>query len=1404
MRASELFDDAWYRETYGDVPDTIDALEHYLRVGKVLGRPPHASYGEVHHESAPGNRPNGSRLHSLESVDCDPVDGGRFKLPYYYSSGSTKIYLRINGGVLVPLHLDSHCHAPLITFDEDASLWWRADQSSLIMAIARILCDYSGVIEVPFSAEIITGGKSIPAGLVCGSDPIDSLGGFLEALGLKLNSIMLSARAERYKKIDAISGRKENAYFDDMEYYASCLTAVALKPPPSEIVQAHFNPNWYRQRYQLPKEVDAWSDFLAVGQFIGKDPNPAFSTLFVRAMAGNELVSISNLLAWYIEEAQLDGPAPHPFFDRTTKEVYLKSVTDKKPNSAIERVWIDKSVYLPIGNTVGAELLLDYLIEGDIAGAPPNLLFDPTWYRKKYAYFGELEAAVVNYARYGEKRLRNPSQYFDTRFYLERNADVAAAGVGPLRHYLGVGMREQVRRPSPLFDQAWFLRNAPGNKNKYASLFRDPPLEPLAGHPALVVTPRVTPDEIICSLDLEACELPAGISNALCEKGTRGFNHVSSIRALEEEVAGFTFDEASEVKRSEPIRRMYGTFNEGRHNACLDRAERTLSKGPLELPLVSIIMPARNRAKIIGKAIQSVLRQRYSNFELIVVDDHSDDGTAVAVSRFNDTRIKTVNSDRPGVSAARNKGLEIASGEIIAYLDSDNTWSDFYLSVIVSQFLTGTTSMVHAALRVFNQTGAVRYRGDVYDFDAMDRENYIDMNIFSHRRELIDQGHRFDESLRRCVDWDYIRRAAKIWGPSEYVPFVGCNYLDDKSLENRITSNELQGDFFKLSSQQMNMESHISGTACGMPSWSLIWPLHKADDGDTLRDQIWRACRHLSSSNHEIIFVANDLSVHTTGLLVALSKRLQNLFVINLWRPFLDLGSFALASRVTRSNNQVLWSTSVRYDAKLAAKLAEGKDEAALTFPVVKSGGACDAEDLYAFVGGEGRPIQVEMPASLRSLAGPVSGLFSTRAPVRILKSKVKEIGGANFDFVLEYWLVELASRLLEADLSSVVLRPDLVAVASRPPSEHATEVDRKKEWAHFLETVTTSPSPVTDLDSGAEFQVAVDSADVTVIEGHTCAVSSSIAAATAPSVVRQKYSFLLHCPAPVGPDRFNWGDLHYAIGVKAALEAEGHAVSIRLREEWDVASVTADFTLHLRGIIPLAMPRSTKNIVWVISHLDKMTEPEACSADLVLAPSSGSVKYLRDKFGVAAATVMQAMDPSRFSATGVRGLAEAHNYALFVGNSRKQPRKIVLDAVEANIPIKVYGRDWSMYIDDEYIQASYLPNEKLARYYESAKVVLNDHWPVMARYGIVSNRLFDVVASGGVAISDPVDGLEDLFDGHVRSYRSVEELGALVESLDQWAPATAQRIKKARQICQEHSFEARTRQILTILKAGI
>jgi glycosyltransferase involved in cell wall biosynthesis len=99
-------------------------------------------------------------------------------------------------------------------------------------------------------------------------------------------------------------------------------------------------------------------------------------------------------------------------------------------------------------------------------------------------------------------------------------------------------------------------------------------------------------------------------------------------------------------------------------------------------PLVSVVIPSYNHGRFLGRALQSLLNQTYTNWEAIVIDNHSTDNTDEVMAKFADPRITYLKIHNDGVIAAsRNAGIRAAKGEWIAFLDSDDWWTNDKLKV---------------------------------------------------------------------------------------------------------------------------------------------------------------------------------------------------------------------------------------------------------------------------------------------------------------------------------------------------------------------------------------------------------------------------------------------------------------------------------------------------------------------------------------------------------------------------------------------------------------------------------------------------------------------------------------------------------------------------------------------------
>jgi hypothetical protein len=195
---------------------------------------------------------------------------------------------------------------------------------------------------------------------------------------------------------------------------------------------------------------------------------------------------------------------------------------------------------------------------------------------------------------------------------------------------------------------------------------------------------------------------------------------------------------------------------------------------------------------VVGAAIDSVRSQVFERWELIVVDDGSTDTTPLVVAdrAEQDARIRLVRQEPTGVSAARNRGIAEARGDLVAFLDSDNTWTPEHLAAAVHEVGDGTQRAVHTVVRIHRGDGRVEFAAEQVDRDTLiEGRNAVDLNALVVGRAALKQIGGFDESLRRWVDYDLILRLAR-QRELRLVPVVGVNYDHRRDASDRITTRE--------------------------------------------------------------------------------------------------------------------------------------------------------------------------------------------------------------------------------------------------------------------------------------------------------------------------------------------------------------------------------------------------------------------------------------------------------------------------------------------------------------------------------------------------------------------------------------------------------------------------------------
>jgi glycosyltransferase involved in cell wall biosynthesis len=185
------------------------------------------------------------------------------------------------------------------------------------------------------------------------------------------------------------------------------------------------------------------------------------------------------------------------------------------------------------------------------------------------------------------------------------------------------------------------------------------------------------------------------------------------------------------------------------------------------MPRVSVIIPAYNRKAMLCEAVDSVLAQSYRDFELIVVDDGSTDGTADELATRYRERVRVLGQFNRGVAAARNLGVRRCDGEYVAFLDSDDLWRPRKLGAQVNFMQSDPQRRICQTEEIWIRNGArvnprTKHRkpsGDI--FRASLELCLVSPSAVMMTRPLFDEVGGFDETFPVCEDYDLWLRIAR-------------------------------------------------------------------------------------------------------------------------------------------------------------------------------------------------------------------------------------------------------------------------------------------------------------------------------------------------------------------------------------------------------------------------------------------------------------------------------------------------------------------------------------------------------------------------------------------------------------------------------------------------------------------
>ncbi|MDJ0761662.1 MAG: glycosyltransferase [Myxococcota bacterium] len=687
--------------------------------------------------------------------------------------------------------------------------------------------------------------------------------------------------------------------------------------------------------------------------------------------------------------------------------------------------------------------------------------------------------------------------------------------------------------------------------------------------------------------------------------------------------------------------------------------------------LISVIMPVFNRENRVQHAINSIISQKFQDWELLVVNDGSTDNTQQVIKEYSlkDERIRCVEIRHAGVSAARNAGLRRARGQIFCYLDSDNSWRPNFLGAIYKVLAGRLRSCCYTHMNVDivdekNKLVANTKLAKSFSRYSCLRHNQIDLNAFAHTSDLYWIHGGFNEEMSRLVDWDFILRLTTTCDP--------------------IQIEEILVDYVH------HRERHRVSMAADYKTNRVLLAMR-----NQLRDSI---------------------EIHFFGYCFSLEDIEK--FSFKGMRIFLHEKEDVFGDYKPNHHHVVFWKWS-EWDDEIQPGL-EGKE--------------------------------------------------------------------TNLERASSFFHYDTALSFLELEKIDDVVNPIKKGVTQQFHFQ-VVENQKSKKLYHKLRAADVKNKETNPADS--VFVKKTELRDGDSIDW----VWQQLETYFHP---KKKYRIAIGIQALSTEDPFEWGDYQFAEALVRAFESRQIEAKIICRDEIMNRLEPYDIFLHLFGIDhpPLPPKNGQIRLMWIISHPDKVRVEELAKYDHVFIASESYAKSLKDSSpGLRVSFLPQCTDVDVF-----RPLPEASiNWdGVFVGNSRKIHRPAVCYAAKSGRSLAVWGNGWKNILPEEALQPGFLRSDEVCKVYQMGKVVLNDHWEDQNNWGIVNNRIFDVLACNRIPLSDRNKGLSILFPelptfDNEKEFR--QQFNKLIDGKYSCSEDWGRRI-----VCQQHTFHHRASEILTKL----
>ncbi|NOQ67209.1 MAG: glycosyltransferase [Desulfobacterales bacterium] len=251
---------------------------------------------------------------------------------------------------------------------------------------------------------------------------------------------------------------------------------------------------------------------------------------------------------------------------------------------------------------------------------------------------------------------------------------------------------------------------------------------------------------------------------------------------------------------------------------------------------LSVIIPTYNRAQRLGKAIDSVLAQSHQDFELIVVDDGSEDNTDELIGNYN-SDIVYIRQENSGAAAARNRGIEKACYNLLAFLDSDDWFAENKLKTQIEAMNRNPSCLISHTNEIWYRNGQIlnqklKHKKSSGDIFAQSLELCaVGMSTIMIHKEIFDRYGFFDEGYPCCEDYEFWLRisaeekfllveeplTSKDGGRDDQLSAIyrtGMDKFRIKAIMKTLASGRLTEEQSGIARRELERKCRIYGTGC--------------------------------------------------------------------------------------------------------------------------------------------------------------------------------------------------------------------------------------------------------------------------------------------------------------------------------------------------------------------------------------------------------------------------------------------------------------------------------------------------------------------------------------------------------------------------------------------------------------